>query len=210
MTSRILPLIGLLALAACSREGRIGQGGIFVERSACPQLAIPAGTGDITLFDPADSTAATAIDVSAAITNLRANCYEDAENVTSVATFDVLAQRRDAGPARQVVLPVFNVSMQGGETVASKKVGRIVLNFEAGSIRTASNGQATIRVNRGAATIPEEARRELTRRRRPGDVDAAVDPLTIPSVREAVKNATFEHLVGFQLTPEQLRYNVTR
>jgi hypothetical protein len=29
-------------------------------------------------------------------------------------------------------------------------------------------------------------------------------------VRTAVANATFEHLVGFQLTEDQLRYNATR
>ena len=31
-----------------------------------------------------------------------------------------------------------------------------------------------------------------------------------PKIREAVARATFEHLVGFQLTQEQLRYNATR
>jgi hypothetical protein len=31
-----------------------------------------------------------------------------------------------------------------------------------------------------------------------------------PAVRAAVANATFEHLVGFQLSEQQLRYNVTR
>jgi hypothetical protein len=31
-----------------------------------------------------------------------------------------------------------------------------------------------------------------------------------PQVREAVANATFEHLVGFQLTQDQLKYNATR
>ena len=40
--------------------------------------------------------------------------------------------------------------------------------------------------------------------------DAAVDPMSDPAVREAVTRATFEHLVGFQLTQDQLRYNVTR
>ncbi len=37
-----------------------------------------------------------------------------------------------------------------------------------------------------------------------------VDPLAEPGVREAVANATFEHLVGFQLTQDQLKYNATR
>ena len=31
-----------------------------------------------------------------------------------------------------------------------------------------------------------------------------------PEIRDAVARATFEHLIGFQLTQEQLRYNATR
>jgi hypothetical protein len=41
-------------------------------------------------------------------------------------------------------------------------------------------------------------------------LDAAIDPLNEPGVREAVARATFEQLVGFQLSEGQLRYNVTR
>ena len=43
-----------------------------------------------------------------------------------------------------------------------------------------------------------------------GDADAAIDPLSIPEVRAAVQRASFELLVGFQLTQEQLEYNVRR
>ena len=66
------------------------------------------------------------------------------------------------------------------------------------------------RVHRGAAALPADVRRTLTRPRKAGDPTAAVDPLTDPAIRTAVANATFEHLVGFQLTEQQLRYNVTR
>jgi hypothetical protein len=65
-------------------------------------------------------------------------------------------------------------------------------------------------VLRSAATLPEDIRRQITRERRPGDADAALDPLADPNVRAAVQRATFELLVGFQLTPEQLAYNATR
>ena len=44
----------------------------------------------------------------------------------------------------------------------------------------------------------------------PHDPDAAIDPLSNPTIREAVARATFEHLIGFQLTDAQLRYNATR
>jgi len=120
------------------------------------------------------------------------------------------ATRRDAGAARTVVLPYFTIAMQSGTQVVAKRIGNVALNFAAGSIRAQTSGQATIQVLRSAATLPEDIRKELTRERRPTDADAAVDPLSAPNVRAAVARATFEHLVGFQLTQEQLKYNATR
>ena len=70
--------------------------------------------------------------------------------------------------------------------------------------------QAIVRVNRGAATLPANVRQILTRPRKSGEAEAAVDPLSDPGVRSAVANATFEHLVGFQLSQDQLKYNATR
>ena len=65
-------------------------------------------------------------------------------------------------------------------------------------------------IDRGAATLPEDIRDQITRRREPGDPDAALDPLADPEVRAALDRANFELLVGFQLTQEQLTYNATR
>jgi hypothetical protein len=65
-------------------------------------------------------------------------------------------------------------------------------------------------VNRGAATLPANVREILTRPRKPGEAEAAVDPLADPAVQQAVNNATFEHLIGFELTQDQLKYNATR
>lgn len=210
MKLRLIPLMVLALLPACGREGTIEDGGIYVRRSACPIPGIPAGTGDVTVFNPANSVAADAIDVTATITNLRANCDETGEQVVSTLSFDVVATRRDAGAARQVVLPYFDVVLQGGSNVVAKRIGRVGLDFPAGSMRTSTRGQATVRVHRGAATLPEDVRKLLTRPRKAGDAAAAVDPLSDPATRAAVANATFEHLVGFQLTEGQLRYNVTR
>ena len=67
-----------------------------------------------------------------------------------------------------------------------------------------------IRVSRAAATLPQDIERTLTRPRKPGDPQSAIDPLSDPTIRAAVARATFEHLVGFQLTNAQLRYNATR
>ncbi len=210
MKLRLLPLLTLALLSACSRSGQVEDGGVFITRSACPLVGIPAATGDITMFNPPQSRAASAIDVTATITNLFANCTESGDKVMSNAGFDVVAVRRDAGPARQVVLPYFSVAVQGGTQVVAKRVGRIVLNFPAGSQRAQARGQAVIWVSRSAATLPANVRAILTRRRRAGDPEAAVDPLSDPVVRTAVARATFEHLVGFQMTPDMLRYNATR
>ena len=57
---RLLSLCAIALLPACSKSGTIEQGGIYITRSSCPQLGIPAGTGDITLFDPVGSTDARA------------------------------------------------------------------------------------------------------------------------------------------------------
>ena len=207
---RLASMIVLVLLAGCTRRGNIEEGGIYTIRSSCPQVAIPAGTGDITLFNPATSTASSAVDVEAAITDVRANCQETTTDIVSTATFNVVATRRDAGEARQVVLPFFDAVVQAGDRVVAKRVGQVALNVEAGSIRAQTSGQATARVSRSAAALPEEVREILTRRRKVGDPDAAIDPMSDPAVREAVARATFQHVVGFQLTPDQLRYNVTR
>jgi hypothetical protein len=208
--SGFLALAALALLSGCNKEGSIERGGIYITRSTCPQVGIPAGTGDITLFSPQGRNDAAAIDVVATITNLRATCTEDATHVVSIATFDVVATRRDAGGARLVTLPYYNVIAQGGSDVVAKKIGYVGLNFAAGSVRAQTNAQVTGRVARGAVVLPEDVRRELTRVRRPGDPDAAIDPLSDPTVRDAVARATFEQLIGFQLTQDQLRYNATR
>ncbi|MCL6684201.1 hypothetical protein [Sphingomonas alba] len=210
MKSGLIALAAIASLSACKTAGTLDDTGVYVTRSSCPQVGIPAGTGDITLFNPATSKDASAIDVVATITNLRASCTEDATNVVSTATFDVVATRRDAGEARQVTLPYYDVIAQGGSDVVAKKVGYVALNFPAGSVRAQTSAQVTGRVNRGAAALPEDVRAELTRKRKPGEADAAVDPLADPRIRDAVARATFEQLIGFQLTQDQLRYNATR
>jgi hypothetical protein len=206
-------LAALTILSACRHTGDITDengGGVYAVRSACPIAGVPAGTGDITLFDPADSRDSGAIDVTAAITDVRATCQEAGNDIVSTTTFTVVGLRRDAGPARQVALPYFDVALRGGTDVAAKQVGQAVLNFAAGDIHAWTRVQATVRVNRSATALPENVRAILTRPRKAGEAEAAVDPLTEPGVRAAVANATFEHLVGFELTQDQLKYNATR
>ena len=213
MKLRLAALLDLKLLSACRRPVDLtaeSGGGVYAVRSVCPIAGVPAGTGDITLFNPADSSDSRNIDVTASLTDVRAVCQDAGNDVVSTVTFTIVALRRDPGPARQVVLPYFDVALRGGQTVAAKTIGQAVLNFAPGSANAWTRVQATVRVNRGAATLPANVREILTRERKPGETEAAVDPLADPAVRAAVANATFEHLVGFQLTQDQLRYNATR
>ncbi len=210
MKLRIASIMVLALLAGCTRRGNLEEGGIYTVRSACPQVAIPAETGDITLFNPPSSSDSSAIDVEATMTHVRSTCQDSGSDVVSTATFDVVATRRDAAQARQVVLPFFDVVVQGGNRVIAKRIGQVALNFPAGSVRAQTSGQATARVSRAAATLPENIREILTKPRKAGDPDADVDPMSDPTVRQAVANATFAHLVGFELTQDQLKYNATR
>ena len=202
--------LSVSVLAGCATEGQLTTGGILAVRTACPSLGIPAATGDVTLFNPANSRDASAIDVVANLTNLRSTCNDSGEYVVTNATFDVYAQRRDARGPRQVVLPYFVTVVQGGTNVVSKRLGRVALNFADGEYRASTSAAATSQVLRSAATLPEAVRRDISRVRKPGDADAAIDPMARPEVRAAVQRATFEMLLGFQLTPEQLAYNATR
>lgn len=214
MTVRQLaaPLVLLLA-AGCARSGEIdtsGGVGITAVRSACPIVGVPAGTGDVTLFDPPASRSASAIDVTATISNVRSTCDDQGAEVVTRVTFDVRARRvRTDGP-RDVSLPYFLAITRGGGSVVAKRVGQVALHFDAGQGLATASTEATSAVARAEATLPAEVRERLTRRRKAGDQDAAVDPLADPQVRAAVASATFEALVGFQLTQDQLRYNATR
>ena len=211
VTFRVPALLVLLALASCSkRSDFIEEGGVYTQRSSCPILGIPTGTGDITLFDPPNSQSADAIDVEASITNAFTNCTDTGSEIQSNVGFDVVATRRDSGPARRVVLQYFNVVVQGGNQIVAKRIGQIPLDFAAGSPRAAVRWQAVAKVDRAATSLPENVREILTRPRKAGDTEAAVDPMTDPAVRTAVARATFEHLIGFQMSQDQLRFNATR
>jgi hypothetical protein len=210
---RLAALAALTLLSACRHVGDVtadNGGGVYAVRSDCPIVGIPTGTGDITLFNPPTSRDASAIDVTAAMTQLRSFCQDSGNDVVSTVTFTVTGLRRDAGPARQVILPYFDVALRGGTNIEAKQIGAVALNFPAGSQHATGRAQASVRVNRASATLPANVRAILTRPRKAGQADAAIDPMSDPAVARAVANSTFEHLVGFELTPDQLKYNATR
>lgn len=213
---RILAAASLtLAIAGCVNEGElvVNQGvGVTTVLGQCPGVGIPDYTGDITLFGNSGSKTADNLDVTATITGLRSNCDESSTDdlVYTSATFNVNALRRDATGARTLELPYFVTVLRGGTAVVTKRVGSVQLSFLNGETRASSSAEAGAFVNRDEATLPVEIRQQITRRRRPGDPDAALDPLTDPQVKAAIQRANFELLIGFQLTEDQLAYNVTR
>ncbi|MCL9983071.1 MAG: hypothetical protein NBV60_07940 [Erythrobacter sp.] len=214
LRTRALPAFAMLAaLAGCAGEGELvlDQGlGITSVLSTCPAVGIPDYTGDITTFLAGEDRSTASLDMSAAITNLRTTCNDGGEQVYSEATFEVHARRTDVRGSRTVTLPYFVTVLQGGGAVVSKRVGEVTLTFADGQERAVGTAKAGSFINRAAAALPDDIREKITKRRRAGEVDAALDPLADPEVKAAIARTRFEMLVGFQLTEEQLAYNVRR
>ena len=216
--TRLIAAVAIAAaLAGCRSKGDIviDQGvGITAVRGVCPAVGIPDYTGDVTLFQQGGGQTAQDIDVVAAMTNVRTQCDDGGQNgtgnVRATVSFDVLARRTDARGARQVLLPYYVTVMRGGRAVVSKRIGQLAINFADGQERASTRGQGSAVIDRAEATLPPEIRERITRKRRAGEEDAAIDPLSEPEVKAAVTRATFEVLVGFQLDDAQLAYNVKR
>jgi hypothetical protein len=211
--SRFAALGIVLALVAgCAKRGDIdasGQG-IIQFRTACPVVGVPAHTGDLTLFDPPASRDAAAVDVVANLTDVRSTCVTQGDQIQTQVTYTVNALRRDGSGAREVILPVFTTVVRGGTNVVAKRIASVRLSFADGSLRAHATGSASSSIDRAQATLPDDIQRRITRPRKSGDADAALDPLAQPDVRTAIQRTSFELLVGFNLTTDQLRYNITR
>lgn len=203
-------LILATALTGCARNKFDETGGLQITRSNCPAVAIPAYTGDLTIFSPEQSQDLRALDVTATLTNLQTSCNEAGDPITVSTTFDVVARRASASGARQVVVPYFATVMRGGTQIMSKQIGQVALDFADGQLRTTGRAQANAAITKSMAMLPPEVQAKITRKRKPTDADASIDPMNDPSIRSAVSAASFELLIGFQLTPTQLAYNATR
>src|SRR3546814_19304085 len=101
------------------------------------------------------------------------------------------------------------ISDWSSDVCSSDLLGQVTVNFAEGQDRAQASGSAQSRVIRSAAVLPADIQEKITRERRPGDEDAAIDPMTEPGVRDAVRNASFAVLVGFQLDQAQLASNPT-
>lgn len=200
---RAAGLFALVLLGGCERNQ------LLVQRSACPAVAVPNYAGDVTQFT-GGGTDATDIDVVAAITNLRGTCVEGDARLGTAVSFDVLARRTSARGARSVALPFFVSVVQGGNLLVSKQLGSVTVAFADGQLRAQVSGAARAEVDRAASTLSAAMQAKINRVRKPGDLDAATDPLADPEVKAAVRATTFEILVGFQLSDEALAYNAAK
>lgn len=213
MIAPVLALGALAALSGCTSTGElvVQEGvGITAVRSTCPAVGLADYTGDITVFRAPGTTDSRAIDIVAAITDVRSKCDPNKSPVASEVSFKVQARRNDTHGERTVNLPYFVTVVRGTNVVIAKRLGTVTLHFADGKDRAEAAGIGNATIDKGEATLDHNVRDRLTRERKAGEADAAVDPLTDPEVRAAVSRATFEVLVGFQLTPEQLGYNATR
>ena len=201
----------LAMLAGCASKGELDEtGGLKVVRSTCPAVAIPAYTGDLTLFNPPQSRDARAMDVIATISNLRTTCDESGATVRASVTFDVSARRSGATGARDIVLPYFATVVRGGTRIMSKQSSRVAIHFNDGQVRATASATAGAEIERALAMLPANVGERLNRKRKATDADASIDPMTDPAIRAAVNQANFELLIGFQLNDDQLAYNATR
>ena len=168
------------------------QAGIYVRRTACPIAGIPAGTGDITLFNPAEQPRLpTRSTWPRRSPTCARTCDETGDHIVSTSRPSTsVATRRDGRGARRSCCPISTSSLQGGSKVVAKRVGRVGLSFAAGQLPRQTSGQATLRVARARPRpLPEDIRRQITRQRKAGDADAAIDPMADPAVRAAVASA---------------------
>jgi hypothetical protein len=103
--------------------------------------------------------------------------------------------------ARDVNLPYFVTVMRGGNVVIAKSLGTAAaFRRWPGPRRGAGSGTV---IDKKEATLDRAIHDRIVRPRKAGEADAAIDPLADPTVRPRWP-ATFEVLVGFQLSEAQL------
>lgn len=197
-------LLAVAVLAGCQRNP------LVVKRSICPAVAVPTYAGDMTLFGASGGRDAGDVDVTATITNVRGSCSEGAQTLATDVTYDIVARRMTTTGARTVTLPVFASIVQGGNLIVSKEIGAVSVSFADGQLRAVGRGGSRSVIARSAAQVSPEVQTKISRKRKTGDIDAAIDPLADPEIRAALRAATFEVLIGFQLDESALAYNVTK
>lgn len=214
---RLKPVLALSAacavLAGCSGKGElvVDEGvGITAIRSACPAVGVADYTGNITTFKVPGSSDAKDIDIEGNITDVRPECDPKGDPIVSNVTFKVQARRSDTHGARDVMLPYFVTVMRGGNVVIAKSLGTAALHFADGQATAEAVGSGKATIDKKDATLDKAIHDRIVRPRKSKDADAAIDPLADPAVLAAVNKATFEVLVGFQLSEAQLGYNATR
>lgn len=147
MSVRTVFLLGfVLLLAACGNRNPLE-----VTVSRCPAIAIVGDAGTVTRFDGEGRNVAD-MAFTASIMDARLTC-EEADDVQSLVTFDIGAQRGDAFRGGPVALQYFVVVLKDNSQIVSKRVFDVSLSFD-------QNGAAYSRevISQHIPTI-EQARR---------------------------------------------------
>ena len=151
-------------IANCISPGVVLTGAIDFFKRKDEMLA---HAGDVTLFSPADSRDADAIDVVATITNLRAACNDTGGHIVSTASYDVIARRTDPAGAREVTFPTFAAVIQAGTKLVAKQTGQVTVRFADGQTRATGSGSSTGSIDREAASLSAEISQKIERKRKP-------------------------------------------
>ena len=176
---------------------------------ACPAVGVPAGTGDVTLFDPAgqprrerDRRDRDDDQRARRPATTRASTIVDHRHASTCAA------RRDpgrGGARRDAALFHHRGARRHRRGRQAGRAGRRSTSTPARPARRRP-AQAVGYVDRAAATLPDEVREQITAQaqgRRRGCRDRSADAARRSARRCCARR--FEVLVGFQLTDEQLQ-----
>lgn len=166
-----LVILASLLAAACGAN----RNPLEVRVQRCPAIAVVGGTATYTQF-AGDGRTAEDVVLNAAITDLKLNCDQDDE-VVSTVSFEIFAER---GPAMRhdaaLSLPYFVAVVRDNSEIVAKRIYEARLDFSGGADRA--------------------GRREILRQ-------------VLPTIEQA-RRYDYEIVLGFQLTPEDVAYNLQR
>jgi hypothetical protein len=178
----------LLALAGCASNP------LIVRRTSCPAVAVVKNASTMTRFSTQGRYDAQDVQLTAMISNIQPSCVERRDGAVTAVRFEILAARRAAAGVQEVQLPYFIMLVKDGQTILAKQIYGTSVRFE----ENGSNAAVlqTVSVISPLVPLPERPKRSK---------EEEYDEFAPPP-----KPATYEVLIGFQLTDAEAAYNVGR
>jgi hypothetical protein len=186
--TKILSCMALpLVLSACASSNPLE-----VRRTSCPALSVPKHTGSLTRFSQAGRFDTQDVRLVATIVQLSDTCIENANGVNTAVSFTISAVRPTKGAADSVQLPYFITVVKDGETLIAKQVYGTSLEFADGA--TSGSVRQVVTVKTPEVPLPPKPKKN-------NEIDEFAPP---------PKPAVYEILVGFQLTNDDVVYNISK